>query len=128
MLQSLLYAGSGVNHLVHPEFYLQIMPDHYAHPGMLVRWSGIAEILGGVGLFVPATRRIAAGGICLMLVGFLDVHVWMLEHRQRFPQLPLVLLWARLPLQAVLIAWAARYLRRVPKREAHIPENVRAAR
>ncbi|MGC2300433.1 MAG: DoxX family protein, partial [Acidobacteriaceae bacterium] len=58
--QALFYVASGINHFRHQHFYLHIMPDHYAHPLALVRASGVAEILGGVGLLVPGTRRFSA--------------------------------------------------------------------
>jgi len=110
--QAALYVLSGINHFWHPAPYLQIMPDHYAHPASLVYASGAAEILGGIGLLVPATRRFAAAGIVLMLLVFLDVHQFMLLHPGWFPEVPIWLLWARIPLQFALIAWAAMYLRR----------------
>lgn len=111
VLQSLVYLASGVNHFWHRGVYLQIMPDHYSHPDALVRLSGAAEILGGLGLLIPATRRASAIGICAMLIVFLDVHIFMLRHSARFPEIPNWVLWARLPLQAALIAWAWRYAR-----------------
>jgi uncharacterized membrane protein len=116
--QASLYVLGGVNHFWHPKFYVHIVPDHYAHPAALVRASGVAEILGGTGLFVPATRRVSAAGIILMLVVFLDVHQFMLTHYQRFPEVPLWVLWARIPLQFVLIAWASIYLKREPEATA----------
>jgi uncharacterized membrane protein len=109
--QASLYILGGINHFWHPAFYVHIMPDHYAHPKTLVLLSGVAEILGGVGLLVLATRRFAAAGIVLMLIVFLDVHVFMLTHQARFPDVPVWLLWARIPLQFLLIAWAAMYMR-----------------
>ena len=110
--QASLYFLGGINHFWHPGFYVHIMPDHYAHPEALVCASGAAEILGGIGLLVPATRRVSAAGIILMLIVFLDVHQFMLTHHQRFPEVPLWLLWLRIPLQFALIAWASLYLRR----------------
>ena len=110
--QASLYFLGGVNHFWHPAFYLHIMPDHYAHPEALVRASGAAEIFGGIGLLVPTTRRVSAAGIIIMLLVFLDVHQFMLTHHRRFPEVPLWLLWARIPLQFALVAWASIYLRR----------------
>jgi uncharacterized membrane protein len=107
--QALFYVGSGINHFWHETFYLHIMPDHYAHPRALVELSGVVEILGGVGLLVPGTRRFSAVGIALMLVVFFDVHVFMLRHADRFPEVPAWVLWTRIPLQFALIAWALAY-------------------
>jgi uncharacterized membrane protein len=109
--QSLFYVASGINHLWHPALYLQIMPDHYSHPATLVLLSGEAEILGGIGLLIPATRRVSAYGIMLILVVFLDVHQFMLRHPERFSQIPEWILWARIPLQFALIAWAWSFTR-----------------
>jgi uncharacterized membrane protein len=107
--QSLFYVASGINHFWHQNFYLHIMPDHYSHPLALVRLSGVAEILGGLGLLLPATRRFSAVGIALMLVVFFDVHVFMLRHPARFPEAPTWVLWVRIPLQFALIAWTLAY-------------------
>jgi uncharacterized membrane protein len=118
VVQSVFYVASGVNHFWHPSFYLHIMPDHYAHPLSLVRASGVAEILGGVGLLMPVTRRFSAFGIAAMLAVFFDVHIFMLRHAARFAEVPGWVLWARLPLQFLLIAWALYYARQTEARTA----------
>ena len=108
--QSLLYVVAGVNHLWHSGTYVAIMPDHYTHPLAWVQFTGVAEILGGLGLLIPLSRRAAAWGIVAMLVGYFDVHIYMLLHAaDKFASLPLWLLYARLPLQLVLIYWAWMY-------------------
>lgn len=104
--QSLFYVFAGINHFWHPRFYVHIMPEHYAHPEALVCLSGVAEILGGIGLLVPFSRRASSLGIIVMLLVFFDVHIYMLRHADRFPEVPRSLLWARIPLQFALIAWA----------------------
>jgi uncharacterized membrane protein len=110
-VQASLYVLSGINHFWHSSFYVHIMPDHYAHPTRLVYLSGVAEIAGGAGLLAPATRRYAAAGIVLMLLVFLDVHMFMLIQRRRFPQVPVWLLEARIPFQFLLMAWALTTMR-----------------
>jgi uncharacterized membrane protein len=112
IVQSLFYVATGVNHFWHEHLYLHIMPDHYTHPLMLIQLSGAAEILGGLGLLLPLTQRFSAVGIAIMLVIFFDVHIFMLRHPARFPEVPAWLLWARIPLQFLLIAWALYYARR----------------
>jgi uncharacterized membrane protein len=110
-VQSLLYVAAGFNHFWHSPMYVAIMPTHYSHPLAWVYATGIAEIAGGIGLLVPHTRCAAAWCIVAMLVGYFDVHVSMVLHPDRFRMLPLWLLYARLPLQLVLIAWAWVYTR-----------------
>ena len=110
--QSLLYAAGGINHFVHGQTYVAIMPPHYSHPLAWVQFTGAAEIAGAIGLLVPQTRRAAAWGIIAMLVGYYDVHFYMVMHADRIASIPLWVLYLRLPLQLVLIAWAWVYARR----------------
>ena len=112
--QSLLYIAGGVNHFAMQKLYVGIMPTHYSHPAAWVRWTGVAEILGGAGLLVPATRRAAAWGLIAMLVAYIDVHLYMLRHTAHFAPIPTWVLAVRIPLQVALIAWAYIYTRRSP--------------
>lgn len=116
--QSLLYTAGGVNHFWHESFYRRIMPDHYAHPDGWVLFTGAVEILGGIGLLHPKTRRAAAVGIALMLVGYFDVHIFMLQHSERFPGVPHWALVGRIALQFLLIAWALQFARGEKQRPA----------
>jgi uncharacterized membrane protein len=109
--QAVLYLAAGVNHLWHPQTYLAIMPPHYAHPAALIQLSGWAEIAGGAGLLVPVLRRAAAWGIIAMLVVYLDVHVFMASHPHRWAPIPAWAVYARIPIQLALIAWAAAFAR-----------------
>jgi uncharacterized membrane protein len=111
--QSLLYLASGVHHFRNTAMYRPAMPDHYANPDAMIRASGAAEIMIGAGLLVPNTtvQSKSAFGAAAMLVVFLDVHQFMARHPERFPQIPRWALWARLPLQGLLIAWAWNYAR-----------------
>ncbi len=60
---AVFYMGAGINHFVHPAFYLQIMPPYLAYPNTLVLISGICEFLSGILLFPLTTRHIAAGSL-----------------------------------------------------------------
>ena len=46
--------GWRFNYFWHEGFCRHIMPAHYSHHGAMVRVSGLAEILGGLGLLAPA--------------------------------------------------------------------------
>ncbi|SDF63212.1 DoxX family protein [Terriglobus roseus] len=115
--QALLYVAAGMNHFWHTAMYVAIMPPHYAHPVGLVQISGVAEVLGGIGLLVPWSRRFAAWGIVAMLVVYFDVHIYMAMHADRFATIPVWLIYARLPLQLLLIAWAGVYAVRPSERQ-----------
>ena len=112
--QSLFYLISGVNHFWHSGTYRPLMPGHYSNPDLMIYLSGAAELLGGTGLLapIPKIQRAAALGVMATLVVFLDVHLFMIGHADRFPGIPVWLLWARLPMQGLLIAWAWTYFRK----------------
>ncbi len=69
--------------------------------------SGAAELAGGLGLLLPATRPAARWGLALLLVAVFPANLDMARDPERFG-LPAWVLWARLPLQPLLIWWVLR--------------------
>ena len=110
----ILYVVAGLGHFVATRLYERIMPDYLPAHRELVLLSGAAEIAGGLGVLFPATRRVAAWGLVLLLIAIFPANLWMLQHPERYPGVPLWALWLRLPLQLPLIAWAWRYTRWAP--------------
>lgn len=117
-LMGLLYIGAGINHFLHVKMYLAVMPPYIPWPAAMVAISGIAEILGGIGVLIPdgfvfpRTRAAAAWGIVALLIAVSPVHIHMALHPEQFPTVPLWVIWLRLPLQIPLILWAWSYTRR----------------
>jgi uncharacterized membrane protein len=99
----------GVLHFANPDPFVRIVPAALPAPLLLVYVSGFFEILGGAGLLVPRVRRAAAWGLIALYVAVFPANVNMaLNHISLTPDhpIPVPALWARLPLQAVLIALA----------------------
>ena len=74
--------------------------------------TGLLWLLGALGLALPWTRRAAGWSLLLLVIAVTPVHVYMLQAHDRFPSLPLWLLWARLPLQGVVlwvVWWGSRW-------------------
>lgn len=116
------YVVAGVMHFVAPKVYAQIVPPSLPRPLELVYLSGVAEIALGVGVLFRRTRRVAAWGIVALLVAVFPANVHMATHDVVIDGAPEgirdpsdVALWARLPLQAVLILWAWWYTRDPPE-------------
>ncbi|MDF1662234.1 MAG: DoxX family protein [Planctomycetota bacterium] len=104
----------GIEHFRNPAFFENIMPDYLPWHLELVYISGVFEILGGVGLLVPMTKKAAAWGLVALYICVFPANinhavnnVPMLDGRELHP----ALLWGRLPLQAVIILWAWWYTR-----------------
>jgi uncharacterized membrane protein len=106
--------GAGLLHFTFPAPYVRIVPAFLPSPLALVHASGAFEILGGAGLLVERTRRWAAWGLVALFVAVFPANVNMAVHRIGFDGPPWVL-WARLPLQGVLVAWAWWYTRDAPR-------------
>lgn len=106
VLMAALYVGAGVMHFVMPAFFLAMMPPQLPWHGALVALSGVAEIVLGVAVLVPATRVYAAWGIVALLVAVFPANIYA-----AVAEIPGRGGYGRLPLQAVLIAWAWWYTR-----------------
>lgn len=68
---ALFYFAAGVIHIVSPRLFLIIMPQWVPAPEAVVLWTGIAELLGAVGLAQGASlpiRRAASIGLALYAV------------------------------------------------------------
>ena len=113
----IFYIAAGVNHLIHPLTYMTVMPPNIPAPAATIAISGVAEMLGGIGLLIPnglvfpRTRAVAAWGIVALLIAVSPVHINMCLHPEQFPAIPLWAIWLRLPLQLPLILWAWIYTR-----------------
>lgn len=110
-LMALLYITAGINHFIHPAFYLKIMPPYIPYHGLMVAASGVAEIVFGLLLIPPTTRRVGAWLIILLLIAIFPANLQMAMdfYRENNPALWIAVL--RLPLQLVLIGWAWWYTR-----------------
>ena len=100
-----------MNHFRVPATYVAMMPPWLPWPSGLSAIAGIAEILGGIGIFLPQTRRVAGWGLIALLAAVFpaNVHVALMGHMEGF-SFSAAVLWLRLPFQAVLaagVSWVA---------------------
>lgn len=106
VLLALAMVAAGVLHFARPAFYVRIMPAWLPAQLALVYVSGAFEILGGAGILVPSVRRAAKWGLVALLIAVFPANVNMVLHPEETAGgTPVALLWLRLPLQAVFIAW-----------------------
>jgi len=101
-LAGLLFIFAGINHFLKPEFYERIVPPGFPSPRILVIASAIAEIAGGLGLLIRPLRAVAGWGLIALLVAVFPANIYMALRSDRFEISPWIL-WARLPLQPVLM-------------------------
>ena len=70
----------GVAHLVTPGKVEPLVPEWWPAKRLTVYASGVAEVVIGIGLLVPATRPWAAGVAVLMFLAYTLVHLDDLRH------------------------------------------------
>ena len=100
-----LFAVAGVAHFVRPQLFVRLVPPYLPAPLLLVYVSGALEVLGGLGLLLPATRVVAGWSLIALLIAVFPANVHMALHPEAFPQVPAWSLYVRLPLQFVLMGW-----------------------
>jgi uncharacterized membrane protein len=107
VLAAAFYVFAGSLHFVKPEPYLKIMPPYIPWHASMVRVSGAFEILGGLGLLIPETRRAAAWGLVALLVAVFPANVYMATNpiEAGAASIAPVVRWGRLPIQALLVWW-----------------------
>ena len=106
------FIGAGLMHFVATSTYARIMPPMLPDPRLLVQVSGVCEVLGGIGLLVPATQRFAAWGLVALLIAVMPANLYMAMDHAAWPRIPVWALWARVPLQVPMIWWAWLYTKR----------------
>jgi uncharacterized membrane protein len=107
---------AGIVHLARPGLFAPLMPAIVPHPMVVIALTGLAEIAGAIGLFVPRTRALAGIMLALYAVCVFPVNInhavhdlstgtglgWAYHYPRLFAQ-PLICWWA---LVAGAVPWA----------------------
>ena len=90
---------------------IAMVPSVFPRPELLVSATGVLEVLGAVGLLVPATRSLAGTGLILLLVAMFPANVAAARKGMPLRGKPPTPLPLRLFLQLVFIGttwWATQ--------------------
>jgi uncharacterized membrane protein len=110
-LVALSFISVGCLHFSHDHLFVLLMPPYLPWHHELVWLSGVFEILGGIGLMVPQTRRFSAWGLLALLIAVFPANIHMALYSV---ELPVEFLpqsefgrWVRLPFQFVFagVVW-----------------------
>lgn len=110
-LLAIFFIGGGVNHFVIPRTYESIVPPGFGDPKQLVAISGVAEVAGGLGMLLKRTRGSAGLGLLALLAAVFPANLYMARNPERFAKIPRAALYARLPLQPLMMWWVWRATR-----------------
>jgi uncharacterized membrane protein len=107
------FIGAGVNHFVSPRACERIVPPRLQGDAKrVVQISGAAEIAGGVGVLLPGVRRVSGLWLVGLLAAVFPANLYMAQSPERFRKIPRWALYARLPLQPLMMWWAWTSTRR----------------
>jgi len=106
-----MFVFTGVSHFIFPAEMAEMVPPVFPAPGLWVLGTGVAEILGGVGLLFTRTSRFSAWCLALFLVAVFPANVFAAIHEVGFGghREGLRYLWFRAPLQAAFLAWVVYF-------------------
>ena len=82
------YVGFGFFHLVASDRFLPILPPLVPFPIAVILFTGVCEIVGGLGLLVPATRRWAGGALAVYAVCVFPANLYHAYGHVVVPGLP----------------------------------------
>lgn len=107
------FVVAGTLHFIRPREYEAIVPPYVPRAREVVAVSGVAEILGGLSALSPRLRPFTRWWLTALLVAVFpaNVHLAVRPEQVRSLSIPRWLLWARLPAQAVFVAWVWRATR-----------------
>jgi uncharacterized membrane protein len=126
-LMGVLFVLAGINHFLRRSMYMAIMPPYLPWHRALVDLSGYAEIVLGALVLAPQYARRAGWGLIALLIAVFPANLHMALNPERYAAIPPLLLWLRLPLQAVLIG-AVDWCTRPQPRSAEQPGDASAGR
>jgi uncharacterized membrane protein len=107
--------AAGTSHFVVPTFYERIVPQWIGHDRLVVRLSGVAELVAAGLLASRRTRRIGGWWTAILLLVVFPANIQMALDGgiadAGWPANSALACWLRLPLQFPLVLWAWRQTR-----------------
>src|SRR3954465_6586525 len=85
---------------------IAMVPPRLPRPDVLVTFTGVLGLVGAAGLLIPATARLAAAGLTLLMLLMFPANVSAARRKLQLGGRPVTPLPARAPMQALFIAAA----------------------
>ena len=83
------------------------MPGYVPNHKAMVFWSGVFEVLGGIGIMIPFSKTFSAIGLILLLIAVFPANIDMFRkaYKKRGFSFYTLATLLRLPIQFWLIYW-----------------------
>lgn len=105
---ALMFLLTGLAHfgLGRREGLVAMVPPRLPRPDLLVTATGVLELAGAAGLLLPATARLAAAGLALLMLVMFPANVYAARHHVDLGGRPATPLALRIPMQLLFVAAA----------------------
>lgn len=103
-----LFLVTGILHFIRPQMFVKIMPEYIPRHQAMVYISGVAEVIGAIGILIDQTQEWAGWGLILLLIAVFPANINMTiksVQKSGYTSLFSIVTMVRLPLQFVLIYW-----------------------
>ncbi|WP_422738283.1 DoxX family membrane protein [Micromonospora sp. WMMD729] len=106
---ALMFVVTGIAHFVGQRRadLVAMVPPQLPRPDLLVTLTGVLELAGAAGLLIPATARLAAAGLGLLMIVMFPANVSAVRRGLTLAGRPVTPLGRRTVLQLVFVATAA---------------------
>ena len=107
----LWFGYGGIGHFISTAFFVRIVPPYVPYPLAVVYVSGVFEILGAIGIWLPRWRKWAGNGLFALTIAVTPANIYMSMNPQLFPNISETVLTIRLFVQVLLLAciwWSTR--------------------
>jgi len=76
-VMSFVYVLIGIRHFTNPQYFLDIVPPQLPFKLFLVYLTGLIEIIGGVAILSPKTRKAGAYLLIFLLVSVFPANIYL---------------------------------------------------
>ena len=107
-VMSIMYIFIGIRHFTDPQYFIDIVPPQLPFKLFLVYFTGLIEVVGGVAILAPKTRKAGAYLLILLLVSVFpaNIYLYVSETPQNLLGISKIDALIRMPFQAPLILLA----------------------
>ena len=76
-VMGVMYVFIGIKHFTDPQYFLDIVPPQLPSKLFLVYLTGLIEVVGGVAILAPKTRKVGAYLLIFLLVSVFPANIYL---------------------------------------------------
>ena len=104
---SVFFTFTGLGHFIKTDELASMLPPWFPVRVPMIYLTGIFELLGAIGIWIPRLRKLTGALLILMMIAVLPANIYAAMERVPFGghEIGPIYLFARVPVQMLLIAW-----------------------